>query len=91
MMNWGNGIGGFGMLLMIFGNLLLWGLIIAGVVMLVRYLVGTGPSRAPAAGEGPSPRQLLAERFARGEIDEEEYTRRLRVLDTTPPPVPAGR
>ncbi|MFD0503335.1 SHOCT domain-containing protein [Streptomyces chiangmaiensis] len=31
----------------------------------------------------PSAEQLLAERFARGEIDEEEYQRRLRVLHST--------
>ena len=28
----------------------------------------------------PAPERLLAERFARGEIDEEEYRRRLAVL-----------
>ncbi|WP_210743196.1 SHOCT domain-containing protein [Nocardia cerradoensis] len=30
---------------------------------------------------GPSPQQIRAERFARGEIDDEEYTRRMRALD----------
>ncbi|MGW2520352.1 SHOCT domain-containing protein [Streptomyces sp. NPDC001617] len=35
----------------------------------------TGPPRSP----GP-PEQLLAERFARGEIDEDEYNRRMSVL-----------
>ena len=32
---------------------------------------------------GPSPEQFLAERFARGEIDEDEYNRRLTVLRET--------
>jgi hypothetical protein len=47
---------------------------------------GAGPvygSRRPAGHGGtqtPTPQQLLADRFARGEIDEEEYTRRLEVL-----------
>jgi hypothetical protein len=35
------------------------------------------PSHTPAA---TPPERLLAERFARGEIDEEEYRRRLAVL-----------
>ncbi|WP_391858311.1 SHOCT domain-containing protein [Streptomyces silvisoli] len=30
--------------------------------------------------DAPSPEQLLAERFARGEIDEYEYRRRLATL-----------
>ncbi|MFJ9695945.1 SHOCT domain-containing protein [Kitasatospora sp. NPDC101183] len=38
---------------------------------------GPGPGGAP---HGPTPEQLLAERFARGEIDEEEYRRRLATL-----------
>ena len=41
----------------------------------------TGPHRPPwAPPTQASPEQLLAERFARGEIDEEEYRRRLQVL-----------
>ena len=36
---------------------------------------GTAPGQAPAAAE-----QILSERFARGEIDEEEYRRRLATL-----------
>jgi putative membrane protein len=58
--------------------LLFWGLVIAAVVLLVRYvsgshLLGTGRDAASAG-------QILAERFARGEIDEEEYQRRVDVL-----------
>jgi putative membrane protein len=30
----------------------------------------------------PSPQQVLAERYARGEIDDEEYARRRAVLDS---------
>ncbi|WP_456393767.1 SHOCT domain-containing protein [Nitratifractor sp.] len=32
---------------------------------------------------GKSPRQILDERFASGAIDEEEYRRRIEVLDAT--------
>ncbi|MFP5358971.1 MAG: SHOCT domain-containing protein [Actinomycetes bacterium] len=34
-----------------------------------------------AAQPGPSPRLILEQRFARGEIDAEEFTERLRVLE----------
>ena len=79
MMYWGNGMGGWGMAMMTISSLLFWGLIIAGIVVLVRYTGRvTHPSTPPT--EGPTPQQVLAERFARGEIDEEEYRRRLQVL-----------
>ncbi len=67
---------------------LFWALLIAGVVALVRYVAGSHhgrPSgRPPSSGEsgwGSRPAEdLLAERFSRGEIDEEEYKRRLALL-----------
>lgn len=58
------------------------GLLIAGVATLVRSLYlgrsgqqgGGGPG--PSASErGATPEQLLAQRFARGEIDEDEHRR----------------
>ena len=55
------------------------GVLIAGGIALFRYLnrtavnVGSGETR-------PTPEQVLAERFARGEVDEEEYRRRLDTL-----------
>ncbi|MCK7627651.1 SHOCT domain-containing protein [Streptomyces sp. RS10V-4] len=67
---------------------LFWGLIIAVIAMLFRFFSSghrarrTGPP--PPGGEpgwgGRRAEDLLAERFARGEIDEEEYRRRLRLL-----------
>lgn len=48
-----------------------WALIIWAVVTVVRSL-GSGPSRRAD--------EILAERFARGEIDEEEYRRRRELL-----------
>jgi putative membrane protein len=73
---YGNGIGGWGMALMMIGNVLFWALIILGVIALVRYLA-RGDRTVPAADSRPDPEQLLAERFARGEIDEQEYRTRL--------------
>jgi putative membrane protein len=74
MMWQGNGMGGWGPLLMTVGNLLVWVLVVVGVVALIRYLRRVTPASRPAAEE------LLAERFARGEIDEQEYRDRLAVL-----------
>ena len=53
--------------------------LLAGAVVLIGVAARTGggrwsPSRDRAA-------ELLAERFARGEIDEQEYEHRLAVLD----------
>ena len=67
-------------MLMTVGTVAFWGLSIAGVVLLVR----TTGSRAPASDQPlsrPSPQQLLSERFARGGINEDDYTSRLVVLD----------
>ena len=60
-------------------GLLFWGLIIAGIVLLVRS-TGRGGQPGAVADQTPTPQQVLADRFARGEIDEDEYTRRLQVL-----------
>jgi putative membrane protein len=79
MMYWGNGMGGWGYVLMTVSMLLFWGLLIAGVVLLVRY-VGGDRRQPPSTIAGPDPRSLLAERFARGEINEDEYRQRLKVL-----------
>ena len=49
-----------------------------GGVLLYRGL--DRPASGAPAGPRPSPEHLLAERFARGEIDEEEYRRRLATL-----------
>ncbi|HET8641636.1 MAG TPA: SHOCT domain-containing protein [Pseudonocardiaceae bacterium] len=81
MMHWGYGMGGAGWLFMIIGTLLLWSLVVAAIVALVSYPRGrqSGP-----ADQTPTPQQVLADRFARGEIDEEEYRRRVDVLSATP-------
>jgi putative membrane protein len=80
MMYWGNGMGGWGYVLMTVSMLLFWGLLIAGVVLLVRYL-GGDRRQPPSTTAGPDPRSLLAERFARGEINEDDYRQRLKVLN----------
>jgi putative membrane protein len=77
MMWWyGPGMNAWGYGLMTVSMVLFWALVIFGVVALVRYL-----SRSDRAGAAPpTPEELVAERFARGEIDEDEYRNRLELL-----------
>jgi putative membrane protein len=58
-------------------SLLLWIALTLGAVVLLRQLRGT--TAAPVE----RPEQLLAARYARGEIDDEEYHRRREVLRRT--------
>jgi putative membrane protein len=86
MMNWyGTGMSGWGYVLMIANMVLFWGLIIGGVVMLVRYLGRPGRQDTTGGTQQAAPERILAERFARGDIDEDEYQRRLGVLRGAPP------
>jgi putative membrane protein len=80
MMYWGGDTGGWGYVLMVLSFVLFWGTIITAIVLLAR-ASGTGGRRydGGAPGRGVA-EDLLAERFARGEIDENEYTARLAVL-----------
>ena len=74
----GGPVGWFGLALLM---LMFWGVIVAVVIVAVGW-----PSRRRAddSGSKPPPRdpslRILDERFARGEIDEEEYRRRRDVL-----------
>jgi putative membrane protein len=59
---------------------LLWAVVITAVVLVVRHLVSLrGASALPTPG-GPREEGVLAERYARGEIDDDEYERRIKVL-----------
>jgi len=75
-----DGSGGFGMWGPGFGGIfmiLFWGLIIVGIVALVKFLM-------PPSGEGTprrDPVDILEERYARGEIDREEFESRRRDLE----------
>lgn len=66
-MAWGFGMfGGFGMLLF-------WGILIFIIVLAVKSVLA-------GSKESNNARRILDERYARGEIDEEEYEKRKRVL-----------
>ncbi|MFL6139026.1 MAG: SHOCT domain-containing protein [Frankiaceae bacterium] len=82
---WGHGLGWgiwFGMSVL---SLLFWVAVVWLVVTLIRNSSRTGgaPPAPPAPPAGRRAEDVLAERFARGEIDEAEYHDRLRVLRET--------
>lgn len=77
-MGWGNHMDNWGAgwwILMTVLMVAFWGLVIFGVVWLVRSLVGGNPS-----GHGRNAIELLDHRLASGEISPEEYRQRRAVL-----------
>ncbi|MBM3505542.1 MAG: SHOCT domain-containing protein [Alphaproteobacteria bacterium] len=71
---------------MIFGSLFMIVVlvgVIGVVVLLLRWLGGAGPGTGSVSPGPPSrtPLDILKERFARGDIDQEEFEERRRVLD----------
>ena len=79
-MGWGMHPGMF--LVGILIPLLIVGLVAYGIFELVQAR-STGP--APATGPATRARAMLDERFARGEIDAQEYVQRRTLLDGTAP------
>lgn len=70
---------------MLFGGLMMiafWGAIIVLLVLLVRWLGGaSGPNHpSSASASRRSPLEILQERFAKGEIDKEDYEERRKLL-----------
>jgi putative membrane protein len=81
MWGYGSGMGLWGPLLITVSTVLFLGLVIHGVLALVRYLSRTEPGRSGGVGsDNPGAEQVLASRFAAGEIDEQEYRHRLEVI-----------
>jgi len=80
MMGWygWNHMGSWGWFTMAVSTVLLLGLVVGGIVLLAR--AGQWPSQRFSSPPPRSAEELLGERFARGEIDEEEYRRRLAAL-----------
>ncbi len=81
MFTYGHNMGWWGYAGMGIGMVLFWALIIVGIVALIRFISGTtntGNTAAPPVTL--SPEQVLANRFAHGEIDETEYQQRIAVL-----------
>jgi putative membrane protein len=89
-----SGMMGAGWLTMGLTSVLFLAAVVAVVVWLARD-VGTSATRSPdrqgpAAPSHPAtnPDEILAQRFARGEINEDDYLRRRAVLQDTPRGIP---
>ncbi|MCL4536281.1 MAG: SHOCT domain-containing protein [Nitrospirae bacterium] len=78
---WGDGMYGYGMGWGWFGPILMivfWGLVILGIVYLVKAIAGRGA----ASSKEETPLDILKKRYARGEIDAEEFARRRKDLES---------
>ena len=77
---------GFGVAELFF--VLLWAafvvLVLVLIVLAIRWLLRSerGGAPPPPALQGPDPLQILRERYARGEIDDEDYERRRKTLSS---------
>ncbi len=72
---WGHHFLWGGLLMIVF-----WLLVIAAIVLLVRAFAGRHQAPARIETSATDAERILAERYARGEIDEQEYRARLTVL-----------
>jgi len=72
-MAWGGGYGMFGGLMM----LVFWGIVIALIVVAVRWFGAQNTSQ----GNPATPLDILKTRFANGELDEDEFHKRKAALE----------
>jgi len=71
----GYGMGWFGGIFMI----VVWGLVIVGIVLLVRWLVASSKKHGTGS-DADSPLEILKRRYARGEINKEEFEEKKKDL-----------
>ena len=74
--DWGWGPG-FGWIFMI----LFWALLIFGIVALAKWLFSAGGFGRGSDGSSRAPMDILKERYARGEINREQYEQMRRDLE----------
>ncbi|MBI3146848.1 MAG: SHOCT domain-containing protein [Pseudogulbenkiania sp.] len=77
--NWGE-FGWWGMGLGVVFMILFWLLIILGVAALIRWLLSQSGRNQEARHK--TPLEIVQERYARGEIDREEYEQKMRDLQS---------
>lgn len=76
MMGWGYGMGwGWSIIMIAF-----WIAVIAGIIFLIRWVV-TSTDKGSAAGREDSALEILRKRYARGEIDKEEFEEKKKDLE----------
>lgn len=72
---YGSGMSGWGVAAMAVGQVAFWALLLGVVVLVVRRATQGSPPSPPS-----TPEDVLAMRLARGEIDQDEYERRMATL-----------
>ena len=77
----GDGWGWMGGGLMMLMMLIFWGGLLALLIFAVRGSFGSRASPGEGTRRAPDAKEILSERFARGEISEEEFEQRKRVLE----------
>ncbi len=91
MYTYGEHVSGWGYALGIVSMILFWSLLVLAIAAAVRDLGRDRRERSsPARPEPPAAEQVLAGRFARGEIDADEYRQRLDTLRQAGRSAPAG-
>jgi putative membrane protein len=77
----GHGWGWAGWTMVCIAMVVFWAAVITAVVVAIRYAGGWANGAGTQATYGPPrPQDVLADRFARGEIDEDEYRQRAALL-----------
>jgi putative membrane protein len=77
---YGEHMSGWGYALGIIGMVLFWTVLVLAIAAAVRYLDRKRRESFPPPPLPPTAEQVLAERFARGEIDADEYRQHLDTL-----------
>ncbi|MDH5203206.1 MAG: SHOCT domain-containing protein [Nitrospirota bacterium] len=76
MMNWGYGVGWvIGII-----NIIFWVAVIIGVAYLIKWLSSSSKQSTQEAKRGDSALDILRERYAKGEINREEFEEKKKVL-----------
>lgn len=63
-----------------FGMLIFWIVIIFFIALVVRWLLQQGRSEPRSPAQGESPLEILKKRYARGEINKEEFEQKKKDL-----------
>ncbi len=76
MMGWGYGMGWLGMILMA----LFWVAIIVGIILLIRWIFVSTGTKGHGTTSEDSPLEILKRRYARGDINKEEFEQKKKDL-----------
>ncbi len=85
MMWWGSGAGWGSWLFMILGIVGFWALVVVAIIALIRGVHDDAAVRNGRPAREEDPRQVLDERFARGELDVQDYQERRGLLSQSSP------